>query len=56
MEEEHLDDLTAMIILKSFFDNFLEEWEKFRDLAANNPKSPKIIKYFNKLFANGFQQ
>lgn len=56
MEEEHLEDFTAMIILKSFYDSFLEEWEKIRELAADNPKSPKIIKYFNKLFANGFQQ
>lgn len=56
MKEEHLDNFTAMIILKSFLDSFIEEWEKMRDLAADNPKSSKIIKYFNNLFANGFQQ
>lgn len=56
MEETKLDDFTALVLVKSFYNGFLAEWERYRDLAANHPKSSETIKYFDRLFPDGFQQ
>lgn len=56
MAEEPFDEAQTLIILKAFYDNFLVEWDKYKELAADEPESSEIITYFERLFSNGFQQ
>ncbi len=46
------EDFLYIALIKLLMDYQIKEWEQFRILAANHPKSPKIYNYFDKLFKN----
>ena len=56
MTNKPFDDIQALILLKAFYDNFLMEWDKYKDLAMIYPDSLEIIQYFDRLFPYGFQK
>lgn len=49
-------DFSWLMLLKVITENTEKEWEKHRNMAAEHPRSKKIVQYFERIFKNGIKE